>query len=225
MKIEGRNAFVTGANRGLGLAFVRALLAVGAGKVYAAARDTATLGAALALDPARVMAHRLDVTDPAAVADAGRLRDVDLLVNNAGILVAGDALTLDLDDARRILEVNVLGPLALARALRPTLEARRGAMLNILSDLALTNAPFAAAYAASKHAGWAMTQSLRAALEPRSVMVFAAFPGAIDTDMLAGVSAMKARPDDVARVIVEAVQAGTPEMWPSLLNPAVSARA
>ena len=80
MKIQGSVAFVTGANRGLGLAFVRELLRRGAKKVYAGVRDPG------AINLPGVVPVKLDVTDPASVsAAAPRCDDVTLLVNNAGI--------------------------------------------------------------------------------------------------------------------------------------------
>jgi len=81
MKIQDSVALVTGANRGLGLTFAKALLAGGAGKVYAAARDPASVKLA------GVQPIQLDVTKPAEIDDAARhLGDVTLLVNNAGVL-------------------------------------------------------------------------------------------------------------------------------------------
>jgi len=78
MRIDSRNALVTGANRGLGLALVGALLAAGAAKVYAMARDPASLRVAHALDLAQVTGLRLDITDEGQVREAGRMKDEDL---------------------------------------------------------------------------------------------------------------------------------------------------
>src|SRR4051812_4433268 len=130
MKIENSVALVTGANRGLGLALTQALLARGAAKVYAAARDprSITLPSVIPL--------RVDVTDPAQVAAAAReARDVTLVFNNAGIasatsLVASDAPAV----LRRELETNVLGLHEVARAFAPVLAARGGGgLVDILS--------------------------------------------------------------------------------------------
>src|SRR3982751_6284676 len=79
MKIDNAVAFVTGANRGIGLAFTRALLARGARKVYAGARDPSTVTLP-GVEPVR-----LDVTQPEEVAAAARARDVTLVINNAGV--------------------------------------------------------------------------------------------------------------------------------------------
>src|SRR6201996_4141161 len=80
MKIEGSTALVTGANRGIGKAFTEELLARGAAKVYAGARDISTI------DDPRLVPVQLDVTDATRIAEvAAELTDVDLVVNNAGI--------------------------------------------------------------------------------------------------------------------------------------------
>src|SRR5262245_45709857 len=112
MKIQGSIALVTGANRGLGLVFAQALLAGGAAKVYAAARDPSKV----ALPGATPL--KLDVTDPADVAAAARAAaDVTLLVNNAGIARAVAFLAGDAEAAlRESLETNLFGTLSMIRA-------------------------------------------------------------------------------------------------------------
>src|SRR5215472_3952787 len=110
-KAAGSVAFVTGANRGIGLAFVRELAARGAKKVYAGVRDPGGLTDEFAGLPAEVVP--LDVTDPAAVgAAADACPDVNLLVNNAGLFTNTRlVLTSDQDAARREMEVNYFGVL------------------------------------------------------------------------------------------------------------------
>lgn len=115
MNIDGAVALVTGANRGLGRAFARGLLARGAHTVYAAARDPQAVA-----DPG-LTPVALDITDPASVAAAAeRCADTTLVVNNAGILRGGSLLTADsLDGARAELETNLFGTLAMCRAFAP----------------------------------------------------------------------------------------------------------
>src|SRR3954467_5587085 len=114
-KIQGRVALVTGANRGIGLALVEALLDRGAAKVYAATRKPEALADLAALSRGVVVPLRLEITSDTEVQQAARQAgDVDLLINNAGIVshsFAGFEDPIWLDAARREYETNVLGSL------------------------------------------------------------------------------------------------------------------
>lgn len=130
MKIENAVVLVTGANRGIGLAFARELLARGARKVYAAARNPSTVTLP------GVQALRLDVTNHEQVhAAAGQAADVTMVINNAGIAQPGGFLAQDSDAlTRRIFETNFFGMLNLSKAFAPVLKANGGgALLNVLS--------------------------------------------------------------------------------------------
>jgi len=122
MKICDSVAFVTGANRGIGLAFVQQLLAGGARKVYAAARQPE--GIILA----GVERVRLDLTNPEDIAAAaGQCTDVNLLINNAGIaLWTGFLAPNSVEAARSEMETNYYGPLLLSRAFAPVLAKNGG---------------------------------------------------------------------------------------------------
>lgn len=217
MKISSSVALVTGANRGLGLAFVEELLKRGAARVYAAARDPKTLGAARALDTGRVVPLALDVTSPQGVLDtAQRAKDVTLLINNAGLLASYDVLDAAEEQLRADMEVNYFGPLRLARAFRPLLvRAPEAGILNVLSVVSLASMPALGGYSASKAAAHSLTQSLRGQLgkEP-GVRVFAAFPGPIDTDMIKSFDMPKTSPGAVAAAILAGVEADQPDIYP-----------
>ncbi|CUU59091.1 Short-chain dehydrogenase [Parafrankia irregularis] len=229
MQIHGSTALVTGANRGLGAQLAITLLDAGAATVYAAARDTDTLRPLVQAGGGRVVPVTLDVTDPASVrAAAAEVVDLDLLVNNAGSATFGDPLGADLAGARSDLEVNYLALLHTTRAFLPTLEAaatagRAAAILNIVSVIALAPAPHTTVYAASKAAAHSLTQSLRATLAPRGIVVHGAYPGGIDTDMSAGMNAVKADARVVAERIVAALAADTTEIYPDDASAALAA--
>jgi len=209
MKIQDSVALVTGANRGLGLTFAKALLAGGARKVYAAARDPASVKLA------GVQPIQLDVTKPAEIDDAARhLGDVTLLVNNAGVLRGSGFLASDGVEALRAeLDANFFGPLLLSRAFAPILAKNGGgAIVNVLSVLSWVSFPTASTYSASKAAAWSLSNGLRLELGGQGTQVVAVHVGYMDTDMARHVSAPKATPDDVVRQTLAALEAGKPEV-------------
>lgn len=203
MKISGSVALVTGANRGLGRAFARALAERGARTVYAGARDPGSV-----TDPGLVPV-RLDVTDPADVAAAAAAcGDVTLLVNNAGVYTGGPLLGPG-DGARHEMEVNYFGTLAMSRAFAPVLAANGGgALVNMLSVVSYLSPPNMGAYAASKSAAWSLTNGLRVELAEQGTLVVGVHAGFIDTDMAAFVDRPKARPEDVVARALDAVEEG-----------------
>ena len=210
MQLKDSVVFVTGANRGLGLAFAQAALAAGARKVYAAARDPASVTLP------GVVPIQLDVGNAAQVAAAVRdCGDVTLLINNAGIsmgssfLASPDAVAA----ARAEFEVNFFGPWALASAFAPVLKANGGgAIVNVLSALAWVSFPSVATYSASKSAAWSLTNGLRNELREQGTQVVALHVGYMDTDMARGLDAPKSSPADVARVTLDGVEAGAFEV-------------
>lgn len=215
MKIAESTALVTGANRGLGACFVAELLAGGATKVYATARNPQTIDPAVAGDP-RVRTLALDATDQASVdAAASAASDVNLLINNAGVLGFGSALEGDIDLFGRDMHTNYLGTVRVSRAFVPVLESNGPAVIaNVLTLIALAPVGPMAGYSASKAAAHSFTQALRAEVRNRGITVVGAYPGGIDTDMLAGVAADKAAPEEVARRIVAGIAAGDTVVWP-----------
>jgi NAD(P)-dependent dehydrogenase (short-subunit alcohol dehydrogenase family) len=209
MRIKDSVAFVTGANRGLGSAFVKALLSRGARKVYAAARDPKSVRIEGAIP------IRLDVTNPQEIEAAAReARDVDLLINNAGIARGAAFLGAEsIAAARAEMETNYFGPLLVSRAFAPALAANGGgAVLNVLSVLSWLSFPTSATYGASKAAAWSLTNGLRNELAAQRTQVAALHVGYMDTDMAADIAAPKSHPDAVVRLALDALEAGAEEI-------------
>jgi NAD(P)-dependent dehydrogenase (short-subunit alcohol dehydrogenase family) len=205
MKIAGSIALVTGANRGLGMTFARALLEKGAARVYAAARnpDAVTLKGAVPL--------KLDVTNEEdAAAAALAAGDVSLLINNAGIARVGAFLADGaVQAAREQFEVNFVGPLRMARAFAPVLAKNGGgAIINVLSVASWMSGPMLATYGASKSAAWALTNGLRIELAEQGTQVIGLHAGFIDTDLARNVDAPKTSPEQIVRVTLEALERG-----------------
>jgi short-subunit dehydrogenase len=211
MNISGSTVLLTGANGGIGRAFVADLLQRGAAKIYVAARDTASLRDLLAAGDPRLSPLPLDVTDPDQVAAAaGVAPDVTLLINNAGYAAFEGAIAApNLDDARREMEVNYFGTLAMTRAFAPILAAGGGgAVVNMLSMLALVSLPMAATYAASKAAGLSLTRSLRAELAARGTKVVGVLAVQADTAMGAKLPQPRMSPAEVVSDVLDAIVAG-----------------
>jgi NAD(P)-dependent dehydrogenase (short-subunit alcohol dehydrogenase family) len=209
MKIDNAVALVTGANRGIGLAFTRELLARGARKVYAGARDPSTI------KQPGVQAVRLDVTKPAEIAAAAALAgDVTLLINNAGVAQVGGFLAPDSEDvARRQLETNYFGMLRMSKAFAPILATNGGgALLNVLSIVSWVNAGQLSAYAASKSAAWSLTNSLRFELAPQKTQVLALHMAFVDTDLVRAIEGPKTSAEDIVKRALDALEAGLDEV-------------
>jgi NAD(P)-dependent dehydrogenase (short-subunit alcohol dehydrogenase family) len=209
MKIENAVVLVTGANRGIGLAFARELLARGARKVYAGARDPATV------KQAGVQALRLDVTKPGDVTAAAELAsDVTLVINNAGIARAGGFLAPDSEEVTRsIFETNFFAMLRMSKAFAPILKANGGGgLLNVLSVASWMNGGELAAYSASKSAAWSLTNALRSELAPQKTQVLALHMAYVDTDLTHGFDVPKSSPEAIVKRALDGLESGLDEV-------------
>lgn len=209
MKLANATVLITGANRGLGLAFAREALKRGARKVYAAARNPASVTLA------GVVPVQLDVTKPDDIAALAReLGDVTLLINNAGIAATGGFLAEgSVEAAQRHLDTNFFGPLRLTQAFAPVLAKNGGgAILNVLSIASWINGPLLGNYGMSKSAAWAMTNGTRIELREQNTQVLALHVGFIDTDLTNGFDVPKSKPEDVVRTTFDALEAGASEV-------------
>jgi len=187
-RLDGKVAVVTGGNRGLGHAFVRALCEAGA-RVAIAARDQSR--SERVADELGATAVATDVTDPASVAAmldtvTAELGPVDVLVNNAGVCFHGPALEVPDEEWRAVWDVNVDGLWHCSRTIGAQMVARRaGVIVNIgsLSALVVNRPQMQPAYNASKAAVHQLTKSLAAEWAPFGVRVNALAPGYVKTEM------------------------------------------
>ncbi|MEG1766892.1 MAG: SDR family oxidoreductase [Comamonas sp.] len=215
MNIQNAVVLITGANRGIGLAFARELLARGARKVYAGARDPATVTLA------GVQALQLDVTQPAQIAAAARrASDVTLVINNAGIAQPGGFLEEGGDAvARRIFETNFFGMLNVSQAFAPVLKSNGGgALLNVLSVASWVNDGQLAAYSASKSAAWSLTNALRHELAQQSTQVVGLHMAYVDTDLTRGFEVPKSSAEEIVQQALDGLEAGADEVLADALT-------
>jgi len=229
MKVQGCTALVTGANEGIGKGFVEVLLERGASKVYACARRPETLASIVALDPKRVTALTLDITNDAQRRAAFlQATDIDLLVNNAGIAGSDEAKerrflgASDMTDARNVMETDFWAHVEMCRGFVPHLTAngdkREGgaAIINILSVGAMFCVVEYSSYSAAKGALGLATIGIRAELMKTKVTVHGVFTGAVESRMSAKGTHPKTSAPDHARYVLERVEAGEDDIYAGL---------
>src|SRR3954454_13526471 len=171
--MEPRRVLVTGANRGIGAAFVDALMDRGVDRVYAGVRHVESLDAAVSTYGNRLGPVQLDVTDRTQIDEAVQdCPDVDLLICNAGRgLMAGVLDPVDEEAFRLVFETNFFGPLHLVRAFAPTLRARRAGIIFVQSTGAVALSRSSPVYSASKAACLMMALGVRGQLQAEGVTV------------------------------------------------------
>jgi NAD(P)-dependent dehydrogenase (short-subunit alcohol dehydrogenase family) len=178
------SALVTGASRGIGKAIVEHLAARG-WDVIAGVRSKKDAEAVTALHPQRISSVILDVTsaDDVAKLTESLPQRLDAVVNNAGIGVGGAVETLSSDEWRKQLEINVIGQLAVTRAVLPKLREAHGRIVFVSSVNGRLSMPLTGAYSASKFALEAAADALRMELAPWKIRVVVVQPSQTDTDM------------------------------------------
>jgi NAD(P)-dependent dehydrogenase (short-subunit alcohol dehydrogenase family) len=179
---------ITGASRGMGVHFAQAALAAGH-QVIATARTPERVTEAIGAHE-RLLAARLDVTDPAGVDQAvatgvKRFGSIDVLVNNAGNFYGGFFEELSPAQVRDQIETNLFGPMTVTRAVLPVMRRQRSGLVVTLTSLAgLVGMEFCSAYAAAKFGLEGFMESLTPEVEPLGIRTMLVEPGFFRTELL-----------------------------------------
>ena len=228
MRVAGATFFLTGAAGGIGREFVAASLARGAARVYAA--DLTATSVETWRGDTRIEPVDLDITDHDAVARAAAAAgDVRVLINNAGVNLRAPFIAApSLERARREMETNYFGTLAMCRAFAPILVRNAvqggGAIVNTLSILAKVTLPNLGSYCASKAALLRLSEGVRAELGPQGVQVVTLMPWAVDTPMSGPFQGEKTSPAEVAAGALDALEQGLEESYTHSYTDEINAR-
>jgi NAD(P)-dependent dehydrogenase (short-subunit alcohol dehydrogenase family) len=218
---RGRVAFVSGASRGIGRALAIELLDAGASKVYAGVRNIKALDDLKNEYGERLVPVLLDLRDDRSIIKAARYaKEVDILINNAGVYAPGGFCSDDaLESLALNFEVNVWGLVKLTLSFIDHIKLKEhSAIVNIASVLGLASMPVGGTYSASKAAVHSITQSLRGELHATNILVMGVYPGPIETDMTRNLDMDKDSPQNVAKDIVRALEEGKEYVYPDKMS-------
>ena len=213
MNPAGKTVLLTGGSAGIGREIARQLQAKGA-QVILTGRDPARLAAMAGEGFETIAADLSSAAGVDALVAALGGRDIDILINNAGLGVAHDvrAAMPDPDAADGCLYANLAAPVRLITALLPRLRARpEAAIVNVTSGLAIAPNTASAVYCASKAGLRSYTMSLRSQLAGEPIAVIEALPPVVDTQMTADRKTNKMPPEECARQIIAALEQGRDE--------------
>jgi uncharacterized oxidoreductase len=193
MNLKGRTILITGGSAGIGLAFALKFLELG-NEAIVTGRRQAVLDEVKAKYP-KLRTIQSDVANPVQIAAlAARVKadfpNLDVLMNNAGIMVHRNltASAADLVELTAEININVGGVIGMTSAFIDILTAKKGTLINVSSALAFVPMPSAPIYSASKAAIHSYTQSLRFQLEKAGVEVIEIMPPAVKTDLAADIA-------------------------------------
>lgn len=227
MELTGKTAIVTGANGGLGEAFVKALAEEGA-KVYAGVRKPAEYTApASDVHPIAVDLSSLASINASIDASPEAFGNADVLINNAGALAVGLLEELKEEEIYNALQVNLTGLIHLTKSILPgMIERDTGYIVNNASFSGYVYMPMATVYAASKAGVVAFSESLRRELDPTGVNVMHLITPGVDTGMLDATEDKygdhfdtsgwdKIKPDEWAEKMIDAIKKDASVVQPS----------
>ena len=198
-RLAGKSALITGAARGIGLAFAKAYVAEGA-RVAIADIDIARARAAAAEIGEAAIAVEMDVTkqdsiDDAVAQTARAFGQIDILINNAALFTAAPIVEIDRKDFSRVFDINVAGVLFTMQAVARHMIDRgvKGRIINMASQAGRRGEPLVAVYCATKAAVISLTQSAGLNLIEHGINVNAIAPGVVDGEHWDGVDAFFAK--------------------------------
>lgn len=217
--IKGKIALVTGANRGIGKAIVDALLHNGATKVYAAVRNLDSVVPLVEHYGGKVVPVRMDLAKPHTITAVARTtKDVQVVVNNAGVFIASTPMDRDAIDSLELgMKINVLGLIRIAQAFAPILKVNGGgAFVQLNSVASLKCSSNFATHSACKAAAYSITQALHELLGRQGTAVLSVHPGLIATGMsdAAGLAGLAEPASLVAEGIIAALKTGEFHLFP-----------
>ncbi|GHJ34560.1 SDR family NAD(P)-dependent oxidoreductase [Streptomyces sp. TS71-3] len=207
--VSGATALVTGGQRGLGREITQELLRAGAAKVYVTSRTP------IAESDQRIVPLAFELGDPRAAGELARAAaDVQIVVNNAGIMTFGPLLQDSQEEVERVFGIVAFGPLRVAKAFAPVLAAGGGGALVILHSLTawIAGFPGSGTHGAAKAALISMTNTMRAELSAQGTQVLGVQLSLTDTDLVRNLPGAKNDPAKVAADIVNALASGETEL-------------